>query len=276
MANEKFVRCFIKLEKICDELAKEYHKALSRKEVNTFIVFMQDEQDYISALTASNSHLEELSKELRYNMPIINRWKDMFVENDDAHKIFFEIGRLYGTMQLSSRICYEKKKDNQVYDTALSICGIKHFEEIVSLLYKQKELTQTELCRYLQMKPSALSECMKKILDTNMIVCRRSGKYKVYSLSDDGLRFTRLRLQELDHEKRISSEIESQFYNAIPAGNVANGDQIAAKITLPNKSKCLWSDIDYYETVQKDDKFEDEDFYNIIIERNGSGLCTMK
>jgi len=267
MAKEKFERYLIKWEKIYSELLEDIRVAVSKREVNAFFVVLQDKQDYITALTTSNSHLDELSKELRYSIPPLERLIKKYIETDNLRKTVFEIGRLYGTMQLSSRICYEKKKDNQVYSTALSICGIKHFEEIVSLLYKQKELTQTELCEDLQMKPSALSECIKKILDTNMIVSRRSGKFKVYSLSDDGLRFARLRLQELDHEKKISSVIESQYYNTIPSGVGDNEEQVREKTTSPYKSRFRWNGFDDCENVQKDDKFEDEDFHNMIIVR---------
>ena len=273
--KDKLVWHLSKLEKLYTETLENIRKVFRKREASVFYALIQDEQDYITALTVSDSHLDELSEELRYNIPLIDSWKTKCVANDDWRRIIFEIGRLYGTMQLSSRICYEKKKDNQVYETALSICGIRHFEEIISLLYNQRELTQTELCKDLQMKPSALSECIKKILDTNMIVCRRSGKYKVYTLTDDGLRFAKMRQQELNHEKKISSEIGTQYYNAIPSDNAGNEDSKEIKNVLPAKTEYEWALSSCFESISKDDKYENDFFNDLIIEKRGGKLCTI-
>ncbi len=46
-----------------------------------------------------------------------------------------------------------------------------------------------------------------------MIVSRRSGKYKVYALSDDGLRYARIRRREKKHENEMSSAINEEYKN---------------------------------------------------------------
>ncbi len=211
MAKKKYIKLLDDTARIfLDEIIKMDYKSISKCYERIL-----DHQNYIIMLTTSDSDCDELTEVLKYSFSIIDDLVNKYIDCTDEKKAIFDIGRLYGTMQLSSRICYEKKKDHQVYETALSVCGIKHFDDIISLLYSRKELTQTELCEVLDMKPSALSECMKKIINTNMVVSRRSGKYKVYALSDDGLRFAKMRLKEKNHEKELTSANNEQYQNSI-------------------------------------------------------------
>ena len=184
---------------------------LNHKGFLRFFDRIQDQQNYIAMLSESDTDYDELTDVLEFSFPIIEDILDKYIDCNDTRKAIFDIGRLYGTMQLSSRICYEKKKDNQVYEAALSVCGTNRFDDIVSLLNKREELTQSELCEELNMAPSELCESIKQLINTDMVVSRRSGKFKAYALSDDGLRFAELRSIEKEHEKEFSSAINDQY-----------------------------------------------------------------
>lgn len=203
----------IKYIKLLNDIAREFIERegnLSHKNFLRFFDRIQNQQDYLVMLTASDSDFDELSEVLKFSFPIIDDIINYCIDSDDAKKAIFDIGRLYGSLQLSSRICYEKKKDYQVYETALSVCGIKHFDEIITLLDSQEELTETEICKELELGKSEFIEGIEKLIDENMVVSRRSGKSTAYALSDDGLRFARLRSIEKEHEKEFSSSLNEQ------------------------------------------------------------------
>jgi len=279
MAREKFVRStphvnVARWKSLRDSITVLFYEKKSRE----LSKLLKDIQDQIVILTIKNNcEYDELSKSLQHNFFTLDDFKVKEIDVSDDRKMIFEIGRLYGTMELSSRICYEKKQDSQVYEAGLSVCGIKHFDEIVSMLDKRKQLTQTDLCSILKMKSSALSECMKKILATEMVVGRRSGKYKVYSLSDDGLRYARvLRLEKQRENKKLSNLIREQFNNCISfyAGFLDNEKTTEEKSKMSNETSEHMNAIkNYYNPERNNDDYDNNDFENVATKKKGNCLC---
>ena len=234
---------------------------------------IKDAWDQIIVLTIRNdSDTYELRKTLQHNFLTLDDFKEKVIANDEERSMLFEAGRLYGTMELSSRICYEKEKDSQIYETGLSICGIKHFDEIIRLLDSRKELTQSEMCLILKMKPSALSECLKRILATDMIASRRSGKYKVYSLSDDGLRYARMLSREKQREnKKWISIIKEQFNNEDPFNLVGfelekafESNSKTSKASSENRIRIKDC---YFHNIPQNEKYETDEIEKTTIKR---------
>ena len=165
--------------------------AVSAKDYEALLQNFQDNIDNISMLTASRTDLNLLSRTLQYGAIILDSYKDATVD-DIEKRIIFELGRLYGVMHLSSLLCYEYKKNQKVYDAVSSSLEIKHLDDIVALLERHQVLTHSQICRHLGIKPSTLTECMKKVLATDLLDFRRIGKFKVYSLSDNGRRYAKI------------------------------------------------------------------------------------
>ena len=51
-------------------------------------------------------------------------------------------------------------------------------------------LSQTQMCEMLSLQASTLSEALKKVRMTNLIQASPYGKYKLYSLTEDGQRYS--------------------------------------------------------------------------------------
>ena len=249
---------------------KECQKAME-KIVEELCIIILDKQDYLTLLTLNDSKnhsdFEEWRMELQHDFLTMDDFVREIEKSESDRKAYFEIGRLYGTMQLSSRICYEKKKDSQAYEDGITFCGIRHFDEIVSLLDRHKQMTQTELCLELDMNPSALSECLKKILMTKMVVCRRSGKYKVYSLSDDGFRYAKLRHPETQYENKVESLISENVYNSFSLDSHRNGDDHSYEFIDSKEIKDIDFLYDYSDSEDKDSKLEIANDYDVQLRR---------
>lgn len=152
---------------------------------------------FIISRTLSKPESEELNRTLKYGSIVVNEFKETMVDSDSVKKMIFEMGRLSGIMQLSSQINRDANKKRRLDKSSLSYSGIRRFDEIVALLAKYQMLSHGDLCEKLQMNPPTLSERMKTILNTQMVECRRVGKFKMYSLSSDGRYYARTHQSEL-------------------------------------------------------------------------------
>ena len=191
----------------------EFIKAFAENDYELLSKFVQDNSDYIAMLTAGDMDLNLLDNTLKYGFLMLDEFKDQEIDDDLYRNAIFEIGCLYGLMQLSSQICYEKKKDARAFETALSMYSIKHFNDVVAALSENGQLTHSQLCWKLNIKASTLSECMKKVLMTGLVERTRVGKYKVYTLSDDGLRYSKQQQKELSRQRRKQKEILDSIDN---------------------------------------------------------------
>ena len=100
------------------------------------------------------------------------------------------MGAFLGSIESYGNILYEKKNEQLVIDRIYKEGHtIKYLDNIVRLLENHGGLTHAELCKYLMLKTSTLSEAIKKVKEAGVINIHSSGKYKIYSLSDIGIRY---------------------------------------------------------------------------------------
>lgn len=205
----------------------EYIRAFEGNDIETLSDYIQENQDYITTLSLGETDYEELSKTLQYGFMMLDDFKEKSI-NDDIKRIFFEIGCLYGLMQLSSHICYEKKKEYRISESAVSYSRIKHFDDIISSLEDGQEMSHAQLGERLGLNASTLTECMKKVMRTNMIQKRRSGKYILYSLSDNGLRYAKIHRQESNQYHRSLMHMLNSMSERIAELEATQWTEIAA------------------------------------------------
>ena len=131
---------------------------------------------------------ESLRKELRYESALLTYIKRFIQGLDESHYAILRLGALMGTVESFERILYEQNQTLWA-KTRFTKEPVKHLPEIVQALETHGPMSHTEISDYLGMKPSTLSEAMKKILNTGAVQVGAIGKYKMYSLSDSGLRY---------------------------------------------------------------------------------------
>lgn len=136
-----------------------------------------------------NKNKEEIELFLKYATSKLSFFEN-YIESQLRKYSVFKIGKLLGAVESYENILYENQREqlivNKIYEEGHTI---KYLDDIVKLLEGHGGLTHTELCNYLSLKTSTLSEAIKKVLAMGVIEVRNSGKYKIYSLNDEGIKY---------------------------------------------------------------------------------------
>lgn len=188
---------------------------------------------------------ESLQRDLRYESALLAYMERFLQKLDETRYASLRLGALLGTVESFERILYEQNQ-NLWAEARFTKEPVKHLPEVVQALEIYGQMSHTALSEHLKMNPPTLTEAMKKILTTGAVQASTVGKYKMYSLSDAGLRYGKelrkrgkldLSLIELceklnlllqsaeDAEKQetIKSAIMEQL-NAVPGMSINCGD----------------------------------------------------
>lgn len=155
---------------------------------------------------------------IKLGLSIQNRFEASTVGDVPALSVIYEMGVLTGVVRAWSRIRTEERQvENVSRRNQGANLRIKHLGEIIDLLDEFSYLSHNELSKKLRMKASALTACMKNVLETQLVMCRRSGKYKVYSLTDYGFQYKKSlgKHPELIQNKESILESIEQSINAM-------------------------------------------------------------
>ena len=165
-------------------------------EENKRIIYRQWESD----------DYENLEKTLSYGSMILRHFVSCLAEDSIQYKLF-EIGTLKGAIESFEYLLYEKAAELRfLEENKHHYSSIKHLKEVIQTLETHGSMTQTELCDYLRLRASTLSEAMKKILKTELVLSFPVGKFRLYTLSDTGIKYGRLL-----RKKKNNSDIDSVF-----------------------------------------------------------------
>lgn len=188
---------------------EQYSEMLDYSDDNRFILFS----------AYSDDKPDSLRKCLRLGSAILQRFSRYLQHQSEQLFAVFRIGALCGHVECLNRILYEK--DRQLASKARhgrEILYIKHVPQILNLLYKEGTLTHSELCDELVLKASTLTEIMKKIAPEELIDHVTSGKYKLYSLTDEGRLYAKQLQKDTQHEFGLEG-IERQLARYIDQSN---------------------------------------------------------
>lgn len=134
---------------------------------------------------------EELQQYLRYQSALLDEVSDLLRPNKSS-LAFLQLGSLMGTVESFERVHYETQQSQWARDRLQEEgASIKHLSQVVQILEVNGAMTHKELSSALKMNPPTLTEAMKKILETGAVQVSNSGKYKIYTLTDAGLRYGR-------------------------------------------------------------------------------------
>ena len=146
-----------------------------------------------------NESTENIQTFLKYATSKLTYF-EKYIEDETKYFSIFRLGAFLGAIESYGNILYERKNEQLAIDRIYKEGHtIKYLDDIVRLLENHGGLTHAELCKHLTLKTSTLSEAIKKVKEAGVINIHNSGKYKIYSLSDIGIRYGKyLRNQKRD------------------------------------------------------------------------------
>jgi len=152
---------------------------------------------------------EELKHLILVSRNILNFWVDSIVKNR-LWIALVRCGAWIGTLETIERSVYEESMDMWLQKRITKkISSIKHLPEILHLLEVKGVMAHGELAEKLNLNhPSTLTEIMKKTEDLDLVMMKRSGKYKLYSLTDAGIRYAKQIRSRGDEEALLGSIIK--------------------------------------------------------------------
>lgn len=131
---------------------------------------------------------QAVRKELRYTSALVGYAGRYLQETDEARYAAVRLGALAGMVECFERILYEQDQDVWAEMRFAEKPGT-HLSEVVQALETHGPMSHAELAKYLGTKTPTLTERMKKIVPTGAVRTSTMGKYKIYSLSEAGLRY---------------------------------------------------------------------------------------
>ena len=128
---------------------------------------------------------QEVRKELKYDSALLAYIERFLKKLDSSRHAALRLGALLGTVESLERLQYEQNQTAWA-EARFSKEPVKHLREVVQALETHGTMTHTELSEYLKMNAPTLTEAMKKIVNTGVVQTSSIGKYKLYSLTDEG------------------------------------------------------------------------------------------
>lgn len=164
---------------MCEEYAASKFDGISDYIDNNLNILFEDVQ----------GDSKSLGQSLKFGNAVLKQFERKILDSEILRTIY-KIGQLRGAILAYSHSEYEKKRDEYVWnDASEAYSNIKHFDEVILYLGKKRSSNHTDLSRDLDMQESTMTECMKKILSTDYVTSSRVGRYKVYKLTDNGIRY---------------------------------------------------------------------------------------
>lgn len=133
------------------------------------------------------ANYEVLEKSIRAGNILASSLEDSIQAASDLALI--AVGKLLGSIETLERIQYENEQNRAAFEQS-KLLGTKHLDRVVQALATYGSLSQTRMCEMLSLQASTLSEILKKVRRTNLIQASPYGKYKLYSLTEDGQRYS--------------------------------------------------------------------------------------
>ena len=132
-----------------------------------------------------------LRKVTKYAKSILEYYYAAF-SNQPELSVMFELGQLLGVIdsidKMSFKLFLEEEAERGY---AQEIKKVKHLDEIIRALKTNGAMSQIELCEYLNLSESSVSQIIKKSEPMKLMIFSKVGKYKYFRLTDYGRRVAR-------------------------------------------------------------------------------------
>lgn len=177
--------------------SEDYEKVIQLSEENKELLFDLYQENQKDCLHTS----------IRFGKFLLKYFKRQFC-NELRSTAILSAGILMGYIELLDRIRFREEQNCRVLDNA-RYSGTKHLDEIVFALETHGNVSQKELSEILELQASTLSEILKKVRKTGFVRVAPYGKYKMYSLTDEGIRYGALLRKRKSEEPEYLQAIET-------------------------------------------------------------------
>ena len=153
------------------------------------------------------SETGRLKKSLNIGMVMLSYFERSLQEDEKTSSIF-GAGKLKGCIETLDKLQFASDQDKLAEERAKWL-GTKHLDKIIFALETHGSMTQSELGESLGLQSSTLSETLKKIRRTQLIQVSSYGKYNLYSLTGEGIRYGALIRKKIRHQTEMENAIET-------------------------------------------------------------------
>lgn len=179
-------------------------------------LFKSEKYDRLAQLSEENEDLlvrlykkkeyHSLHDSIQFGRFLLKYFKRMFFSEPRSMAIL-RVGKLMGYVEVMDRLRFAEDQTQIALDSA-RYSKTKHLDDIVFILETHGSVSQTELAKMLDMQMSTLSESLKKIRGTGFVQVAPYGKYKMYSLTEEGIRYGAMRRKKSNHQSECLQAIE--------------------------------------------------------------------
>ncbi|MBR5233110.1 MAG: hypothetical protein IKW03_02765 [Clostridia bacterium] len=178
-----------------------------KEELYDSVIEYAEENQRQLLVKAKRNETEILKKSLKLGTAIL-RYQERVFKQEKSKLSIYKLGVLSGSIDALNQLIYDRDQKQQTIDNFKeSIKCVKHLKKIISLLDLYGSLTHAEVSEKLNVNPPTLTEIMKKIIPTTLVNVTLSGKYKLYSLTDQGRQLA-LYVREIQSE---NDQLENLF-----------------------------------------------------------------
>ncbi len=163
---------------------------LYQKEQYEKLIWLSGENENLLRRLGRDASPEALRKTLRLGTLLLSYF-ERSIQLQKALYAVFCLGKLKGRLESLNEQRFSQEQA-QMTQARAQLSTTKYLDQIVSLLELRGAMSQTELCEKLNLQKSTLSEALKRIRETHMVQAQLCGKYKVYSLTDQGVGYAAL------------------------------------------------------------------------------------
>lgn len=168
--------------------SKDLYEQYEMKDYDKLLEYAKENKSRIFDLW-NNGETEEpemLQKITKYAKSILEYYGAAF-SNQPELSVIFEMGQLLGIIdsidKMNNRVLLEKEAEQSWIQ---EVKKVKHLDEVIVALNAKGSMSQTELCNYLNLSESLVSQIIKKVEPMKLIIFSETGKCKYYRLTDYG------------------------------------------------------------------------------------------
>ena len=132
-----------------------------------------------------------LRRVTKYAKSILEYYYAAFLNRPEL-SVMFELGQLLGVIDSIDNMSFKlflEEEAERCY--AQELKKVKHLDEIIKALKTNGAMSQIELCEYLNLSESSVSQIIKKSEPMKLMIFSKVGKYKYFRLTDYGRRVAR-------------------------------------------------------------------------------------
>ncbi len=185
---------------------KDLYEQYEMKDYDELFEYAKENIDNIWDLW-NNEELEDhtiLRKVIKYAKSVLEYFGEAFLNQPELN-VLFELGQLLGTIDSIDKMSLKYLLEREAEWTYVQeLKKVKHLDNIIKALKMNGAMNQTELCEYLNLSESLVSQIIKKAEPMKLMIFSKIGKYKYLRLTDYGRRVAGK--IENDNTRKISME----------------------------------------------------------------------